>query len=190
MKVKVILGSTRPNRFGTHVANWIMELAKEQKDTAFELIDLKDVNLPFLDEPVPPLMGQYSKPHTKEWAKIIGEADGFIIVTAEYNFSIPAALKNALDFLAAEWRYKPVAFVSYGAAAGGARAVEHLRSSIANLGMFDLRDQVIIPEYWNQMDDNGAFKPTEAQTTNAKKMIERIAFWSTYLKPAREQLTD
>lgn len=190
MLIKVILGSTRPSRFGPQVADWIMELSKQNKDATFELVDLKEINLPLLDEPVPPLLGQYSQPHTKAWAKIVGEADGFIIVTAEYNFSIPAALKNAMDFLAAEWRYKPVAFVSYGAGAGGVRAVEHLRASIANLGMFDLREQVVIPNYWTQLTEQGAFKPDELQTQSAQKIIERIAFWSNYLKPARKQLTD
>lgn len=188
MVVKVILGSTRPNRFGGHIADWIMELTKQHPDTTFELVDLKDINLPLLDEPVAPLLGQYTQPHTKAWARIIDEADGFIIITGEYNYSIPAALKNAMDYLAAEWRYKPVAFVSYGAAAGGARAVEHLRSSIANIGMFDLRDQVTIVDYWTQQDENGVFRPSSEQTEMANKLIKRISFWSNYLKPAREQL--
>lgn len=190
MKVTIILGSTRPNRFGEQIADWIMSLVPSSKDVTFELVDLKKINLPLLDEPVPAIHGQYSQPHTKAWAKIIDEADGFIIVTAEYNFSIPAALKNAMDYLAAEWRYKPVAFVSYGASAGGARAVEHLRSSVANLGMFDLRDQVMIPNYWEQLDAEGRFAPTETQTEAAQKLIERIAFWSKYLQPARKQLTE
>ncbi len=188
--VKVILGSTRPERFGSQVADWVMELTKNSNDITFELVDLKEVNLPLLDEPVPALFGKYSQPHTKAWAKIISEADGFIIVTPEYNFSIPAALKNALDYLAAEWRYKPVAFVSYGAGAGGALAVEHLRSIVANLGMFDLREQVLIPNYWTQLDEKGVFKSDDAQVEAAKKVIQRIAFWSSYLKPARNQLTE
>lgn len=190
MLIKIILGSTRPNRFGKQVADWIMELTKTHKNARFELIDLQEVNLPFLDEPLPPIQGNYQQPHTKAWANIIGPADGFIVVTGEYNFSIPAALKNAFDFLAAEWRYKPVAFVSYGASAGGARAVEHLRSSVANLGMFDLRDQVLMPNYWTQLNEQGMLEPTEDQTTAAHKLIDRIAFWSNYLKPARKQLTD
>lgn len=190
MLIKVILGSTRPNRFGPQVAEWIMDVTKTQTDTTFELVDLKEINLPLLDEPFPAIAGKYSQPHTKAWAKMVGEADGFIIVTAEYNFSIPAALKNALDFLAAEWRYKPVAFVSYGASAGGARAVEHLRSSVANLGMFDLREQVTITNYWTQQDEQGTFQPTGMQTAAAQKLITRIAFWAKYLKPARKTLTD
>lgn len=191
MLVKVILGSTRPNRFGEQVAQWIMDLTKNSNNkVVYELIDLKEVNLPLLDEPIPAIHGQYSQSHTKAWAKIVDEADGFVIITAEYNFSIPAALKNAIDFLAAEWRYKPVAFVSYGASAGGARAVEHLRSSIANVGMFDLREQVLIPNYWEQLNKNGRFVPNQIQIEAAEKVIERIGFWSTFLKPARKQLSE
>lgn len=186
--IKVILGSTRPNRFGVQPAKWIMELTNEHKDATFELVDLAEINLPLLDEPQPPTMGNYTQEHTKAWAKIIDEADGFVVVTGEYNFGVPAALKNAFDFLAKEWRYKPVAFVSYGAAAGGARAVEHLRSSVANLGMFDLRDQVILVNYWEQLGENGAFQPTDTQTETAHKLLDNIVFWADHIKPAREKL--
>lgn len=188
MVIKVILGSTRPNRFGGQVADWVMHLAKEFPGATFELVDLKEVNLPLLDEPIPAVHGKYSQPHTKEWSRIINEADGFVVVTGEYNFTIPAAVKNAFDFLAAEWRYKPIAFVSYGAAAGGARAVEHFRSSVANLSMFDLREQVIIPNYWTQQNENGQFVPSDEQVQTAKKLLERIAYWADYLKPARKTL--
>jgi NAD(P)H-dependent FMN reductase len=186
--IKVILGSTRPERFGPKPAAWIMELAKQFPETTFELIDLADINLPMLDEPVPSIHHQYTKQHTKDWANVIGEADGFVIVTAEYNFGVPAALKNALDFLSYEWYYKPVAFVSYGASAGGARAVEHLRGSAGWLRMYDLSESVVIPNYWEQLDENGKFKPTDQQTENAKKLLERVAFWAENLKPIREKL--
>src|SRR4029078_3604993 len=95
-------------------------------DAEFELVDLLDYNLPHLDEAIPPSMGQYTKPHTLEWPKKIGSLDGFIIVTPEYNHSTSGALKNAIDFLFAEWNNKAVAFVSYGSV-GGTRAVEHPR---------------------------------------------------------------
>jgi NAD(P)H-dependent FMN reductase len=186
--IKVILGSTRPDRFGPQPAAWIMELSKQYKDATFELVDLADVNLPFLDESVPSIHHKYANKHTKEWAKVIGEADGFVIVTAEYNYGVPAALKNALDFLGREWYYKPVAFVSYGASAGGARAVEHLRGSAGWLRMYDLSEQVVIPNYWTQMDENGKFQPNEQQTTNAENLLKKIVFWADRLKPIREEL--
>jgi len=126
-KIGVILGSTRPGRNGEQVAKWVLDVAKQRSDAEFELIDLADFHLPHLDEPVPPSLGQYSKPHTQEWARTIADHDGFVMVTPEYNHSTSGALKNAIDFLFAEWNNKAVGFVSYGAAAGGARAVEHLR---------------------------------------------------------------
>lgn len=186
--IKVILGSTRPGRFGEQPANWIMALANEHPEATFELIDLKDIDLPLLDEAIPPAMGKYENQHTKDWAKVIGEADGFIFVTAEYNFSVPAAFKNAVDFLAAEWRYKPVAFVSYGAGGGGIRAVAQWRESLANLSMYDLRDHVHFIEYYNHLDESGQIMPTETQVTEGHKLLENIAFWSETMKTAREQL--
>jgi NAD(P)H-dependent FMN reductase len=189
--IKVILGSTRPNRFGPQPAAWIMQLSKAYPDASFELVDLAEVQLPFLDEPLPPssvVDGKYEHAHTRAWAKVIDEADGFIIVTPEYDYGVPAALKNAIDFVSNEWNYKPVAFVSYGASAGGARAVEHLRGSAGWLRLYDLREQVVMPNYWGQLDKNGKFQPTESQTRNAKDLLEAVIFWSNHLKSAREEL--
>lgn len=186
--IKVILGSTRPNRFGIQPAEWVMKLSKEYPDATFELVDLKEINLPFLDEPQPPSFGDYTQEHTKQWTKLIAEADGFIIVTAEYNYSIPAALKNAIDFASNEWAHKPVAFVSYGAGAGGARAVEHLRGVSGWLRMYDLREHVVIVNYWNQLDKDGMFQPSEQQTQAAHGVLKSIVFWAKQLKPARQAL--
>jgi len=186
--IKVIVGSTRPNRFGIQPASWLMELAKEHPEATFELIDLADVNLPFLDEPKPPAAGNYANDHTKAWAKIIGDADGYIFVTAEYNHGVPAALKNAIDFLAREWYYKPAAFVSYGAGGGGVRAVEHLRSTLTWLRVYSLHDEVALYNYWSQLDDKGAFAPSEQQIADAHRLLTNIVFWATELKPIREKL--
>src|SRR3954466_13263615 len=125
-KIAIILGSTRPGRNGEAVAKWVLDIAKQRSDADYELVDLLDYNLPHLDEALPPAMGQYSQPHTKKWAEKIGSFDGFVFVPPEYNHSTSGALKNAIDFLAAEWNNKAAGFVSYGAV-GGARAVEHLR---------------------------------------------------------------
>nr|MDQ3007964.1 NAD(P)H-dependent oxidoreductase [bacterium] len=128
--IKIIIGSTRPNRFGPQPAKWIYELAQQEVDkdkVRFEVVDLADINLPLLDEPIPPSQGKYTKDHTKAWSKIVDSADGYILVTPEYNHSTSAALKNALDFVSREWSYKPVSLVGYGATGGGLRAVEHLR---------------------------------------------------------------
>jgi NAD(P)H-dependent FMN reductase len=186
--IKVILGSTRPERFGIQPAEWIMKLAKEHPEATFELVDLKEVNLPMLDEPIPAIHGQYKHAHTKAWAKTIGEADGFVFVTAEHNYGVPASLKNALDYLAAEWRYKPVAFVSYGAYGGGIRAVQQLREISGNLGFIPLQDNVPIRNYWEQKDADGNFQPTAEQIETAHKLLKNISFWSTKLRPIRQEL--
>src|SRR5207237_2021917 len=99
VKIAIILGSTRPGRNGEAVAKWVYEVAKKRSDAEFELVDIKDFNLPLLDEPVPPIMGQYSKPHTKRWAAKIGSFDAYVFVTPEYNHGISVALKNAIDLL-------------------------------------------------------------------------------------------
>ncbi len=188
--IKVITGSTRPGRFGPNVANWIMELSEQYPDATFELVDLAEVNLPLLDEPVPPSVanGDYTNEHSLAWARVISEADGYIMVTAEYDHGIPAALKNAIDYLAREWSYKPVAFVSYGAKAGGVRAVEHLRGVTGWLQMYDLGDEVAIRKYWEYVNNKGVFTPSEEHVADAKHMLESIVFWSGKMKPAREEL--
>src|SRR6187399_1145570 len=114
MKIGVILGSTRPNRAGEGVAKWVFEMASRRSDAEFVYIDIAEFDLPLLDEPVPPSRGQYSKEHTKRWAAAIAPLDGLIFVTPEYNHGTSGALKNAIDFLFAEWNNKAAGFVSYG----------------------------------------------------------------------------
>ena len=120
-KIAVILASNRPGRKGEEVARWVMYVASQRGDADFELIDLADYPLPHLDEPMPPSMGQYQNPHTQQWAATIGAYDGFVMVTPEYDHSTSGVLKNAIDYLYAEWNNKAVGLVSYGSV-GGARA--------------------------------------------------------------------
>src|SRR5438093_7698437 len=114
LKVGIITGSTRPNRKSLDVATWVLEAARKRSDAEYELVDIKDFELPLLDEPMPPSMGKYEQPHTKRWAAKIASMDAFIFVSPEYNHGIPGALKNAIDFLFAEWNHKAAGFVSYG----------------------------------------------------------------------------
>ncbi len=120
LKVAIIIGSTRPGRKAEVVARWVYDIANKRSDAAFEIVDIKDFNLPLLDEPVPAAMGQYSQPHTKAWAAKIEQFDAFVFVTPEYNHGPSAALKNAIDFLHREWNNKAVGFVGYGGKAGRA----------------------------------------------------------------------
>jgi NAD(P)H-dependent FMN reductase len=183
MKLHVIAGTTRPNRHSLHVAEWIAEIAKARPELEVTIIDLAEINLPLYDEPAPAAMGQYTKEHTKRWSAIVDEADAFIFVTAEYNHSIPAVLKNAIDFLANEWANKAAGFVSYGFG-GGLLAVEHLRGVAANLRLADVRSQVsfnMITDFENYQTLQP--KPYHEQAANA--LIDDIIAWGTALAPLR-----
>ena len=126
LKVAIIIGSTRPGRKAEVVARWVYEIAAKRSDASFELVDIADFDLPLLDEPLPPIMNQYSKPHTKLWAAKIASFDAFVFVTPEYNHSTSGALKNAIDFFYREWNDKAAGFV------GTAASVEHAPSSICD----------------------------------------------------------
>ena len=186
LKIKVLAGSVRPGRFNIQPATWVTELAAKHPDLDVELVDLEELDLPFYNEPKPAMYGDYVHEHTKKWAKIVGEADGFIFVTGEYNHSYTPVLANAIDYLNAEWNYKPVSFVSYGSLAGGARAVEHLRGIAGELRMFDLREQVLIPNYYFRTDEDGKYEFSEQETELANVMVSELATWTKKLKVARE----
>jgi NAD(P)H-dependent FMN reductase len=120
VKIGIIVGSTRPGRHARAVADWVLGQTSGRPGARYEIIDLADYPLPHLDEPMPPSYGEYQHDHTKAWASTIGGYDGFIFVTPEYNHSTSGVLKNAIDYLYAEWNNKAAAFVSYGSL-GGAR---------------------------------------------------------------------
>src|SRR5215210_7961185 len=160
-RIGIIIGSTRPNRLGEHVATWVYENAIPRDDAKFELIDLRDFPLPHLDEPLPPSFGQYQGDHTVEWAATIASFDGFVIVTPEYNHGTSGVLKNAIDYLYAEWNNKAVGFVSYGAV-GGARAVEHLRLVAGELKLADVRTSVSLSMF-TEFTNFTEFHPSEYQ---------------------------
>lgn len=185
-KIQIITGSTRPGRNNKAVSNWIYNLASQRDDIEVELVDIADFNLPLLDEPVPPSMGQYSKEHTKNWSAKIAEADGYIFVTPEYNHGIPGALKNAIDFLYKEWNNKAAGFVSYGSAAG-VRAVEHMRGVCAELQIADVRAQVMLNIFAGDFDfDNSKVNASESHINSANTMLDQLTAWSTALQSVRE----
>jgi NAD(P)H-dependent FMN reductase len=185
IKVAVITGSTRPGRKALDVAKWVMEIAKLRSDAVFELVDIQDFNLPLLDEPVPPSMGQYSKEHTKAWAAKIGEFDGFVFVTPEYNHGISGALKNAIDYLYKEWNNKAAGFVGYGSA-GGARAVESLRLVMGELMVADVRAQVMLSLY-SDFENYTTFKPSEHHVRSVETMLDQVVAWGGALQALRHK---
>lgn len=183
IRVAVILGSTRPGRNGEAVAKWVFEIAKKRTDAEFELADIKDFNLPLLDEPIPPSQGKYSKPHTQAWAAKIASFDAFVFVTPEYNHGPSGALKNALDFLYREWNNKAAGFVGYGAN-GGTRAVEHLRLVMGELQVADVRQQVSL-SLFTDFEEMADFKPAPHQESAVSAMLDQVIAWGQALKPLR-----
>jgi NAD(P)H-dependent FMN reductase len=184
IRIGIILGSTRPNRNGEQVARWVYDNASLRSDAEFELVDLRDYPLPHLDEPLPPSMGQYQNDHTRQWADKIASFDGFVIVTPEYNHSTSGVLKNAIDYLYAEWNNKAVGFVSYGSV-GGARAVEHLRLVAGELQMADVRQQVAL-SLITEFENFSVLTPSDYSAAALNTLFDQVIAWSAALAPLRQ----
>jgi len=184
-KIGIILGSTRPGRNGEAVAKWVLEHATKRTDATFELVDVKDFNLPLLDEAIPPSFGRYEHEHTKKWAAKIAEFDGYIFVAAEYNHGIAGALKNAIDFIYGEWNNKAAGIVSYGSALG-ARAAEHLRGVCAEIQIATVRQQVLL-SLFTDFEQFSKFKPAPLHEPHMNTMFDQVIAWSNALKVVRQK---
>jgi NAD(P)H-dependent FMN reductase len=141
--LQIVIGSTRPGRVGGAVAQWFYDLALAYEGFEVELVDLAQMNLPLFDEPHHPMRRQYVHEHTKHWSQIVSRADALVFVIPEYNHSMNAAIKNAVDYLYHEWRYKPFGLVCYGGGARGLRAAQALKLSLVSLKMFFAGDVAI-----------------------------------------------
>jgi NAD(P)H-dependent FMN reductase len=183
-RIGIVLGSTRPNRNGEQVAKWVYDIASRRTDAEFELVDLRDYPLPHLDEPLPPSLGQYQNEHTRQWAAKIASFDGFVFVTPEYNHSTSGVLKNAIDYLYAEWHNKAVGFVSYGSV-GGARAAEQLRLVVGELQMADVRQQVAL-SLLTEFENYSVFKPGDYNLAALSTLLDQVIAWSSALAPLRQ----
>lgn len=181
-RIAIVLGSTRPGRRAEIVASWVNAVAsRHATDVHFELVDIGAYDLPLLDEPVPAMAGDYRNAHTKRWAAAIDGFDGFVFVTPEYNHSFPAALKNAIDFLYAEWTDKAAGFVGYGAH-GGMRAVEQLRLTLAEVKIATVRTQVALSKHTdrNLFVDPDNWLPSGEQ--DLTEMLDQVIAWSNALR--------
>ena len=185
VRIQVILGSTREGRFGDRVANWFYGLAAGREDLIAELIDLRDWPLPFFDEPSSPITGHYAA-EARAWAAKMAEGDGYVFITPEYNFGYTAVLKNALDHLYHEWNNKPVAFVSYGGAAGGSRAVQQLRLVVVELQMAPIRAGITLPFARRLFDERGEIQD-ESYDARADALLDQLVWWARALKAARAE---
>lgn len=183
-RLKIITSTTREGSSGIAVAHWITELAKSTGEFEVELLDLKEIALPFMDEPHHPRMQKYTHEHTKQWSATIDAADAFIIVLAEYNFGFPAPIKNAIDYLFKEWQYKPVGFVSYGGISGGLRSTQMLKQVVTTLNMMPLQEQVNLPFFSKSIVD-GVFQPDERVNDAGKVLLKELERWSESMKTLR-----
>ena len=184
LRIAIIIGSTRPGRKAEAVARWVYEIAQKRSDAEFELVDVKDFNLPLLDEPVPRIMGQYSHQHTKTWSAKIASFDAYVFVTPEYNHGTSGALKNAIDFLYHEWVNKAAGFVGYGGASG-TRAVEHLRLVMRELQVADVKAQVGF-SLFTDFENFSIFKPAPQQEQTVSTMFDQVIAWGGAMKSLRE----
>lgn len=188
LKIAIIVGSTRPGRKAEAVARWVHSIAAKRNDAQYEIVDLADFGLPLLDEPVPPSMNKYTKPHTQAWSARIAPFDGFVFVTPEYNHGTSGALKNAIDYLYVEWNNKAAGFVAYGSA-GGTRAVEQLRLVMAELQVADVRAQVAL-SLATDFENFSAFKPAAHHTQAVGNMLDQLAAWSGAMRALRTQASE
>lgn len=183
LKIGIIVGSTRPGRHADAVAQWVKDVADLRGDAEYEIVDLADFPLPHLDEALPAGYGQYAHDHTKRWAAKVAEFDGYIFVTPEYNHSISGVLKNAIDYVGAEWNNKAAGVISYGSV-GGARAAEHLRLILGELQIADVRQQVTM-SIFTDFENFANFTPADSHEGALTTQLDQVVAWSTALRTVR-----
>ncbi|SCG57497.1 NADPH-dependent FMN reductase [Micromonospora humi] len=183
LRLAVILGSVRPGRKAEAVGRWVHRHASRREGITVELVDLVEHRLPVLDEPLPAAYGRYERPHTMAWSETIASYDGYIVVTPEYNRSIPGPLKNAIDYLYQEWHDKAAGFVSYGIDAAGTRAVEHLRVVMGELRVADVRAQVAMSLATDF--DGETFTPAPRRDDELDVLLDQLIAWSGALRTVR-----
>ena len=186
INLKIITASTRPERKGIHVSQWVIESAKSNPSFQVEHFDLKEVNLPFLDEPHHPRFHNYTKQHTKDWSNKISGGDAYVFVIPEYNYGYTAPLKNAIDFLFREWAYKVAGIVSYGGVAGGTRATQMFKQVLTTLKMVPVTESLPIPFFSSHIKDD-VFVPTEVLNNGLHDMFQEMIKVDKGLRVIREQ---
>jgi NAD(P)H-dependent FMN reductase len=186
-RIAVVIGSTRDSRFGEKPARWVHEIAAARDDMEVELVDLRDFDLPFFNEVASNAWVPTQSPEGVRWQRKVAEFDGFVFVTPEYNRSVPASLKNALDFAYPEWNRKAAAVVGYGPL-GAARAAEHLRTIAVELQLAPTRTGVHLQgaDFMAAHQNKKSLDAMEYLKSNAERMLDELAWWAGALKSARE----
>ncbi|WP_049564633.1 NADPH-dependent FMN reductase [Streptomyces sp. SBT349] len=187
LRLAVILGSVRQGRFGPVVADWFLAEARRDDRFQVDLIDLADTALPIeLPGPDPSTVPAGRPPGMRDLSEALAAADAYVVVTPEYNHSFPASVKSLIDWHYAEWRARPVGFVSYGGAAGGLRAVEQLRPVFSEMHAVTVSEAVSFTRYWELFDGEGRLTEAEGHRGSATLMLDQLAWWAGALHAARE----
>lgn len=177
LNIGIVLGSTREGRLSPQVGNWVKELADQRGDANYTIIDIADYKLPLLGEAGTDASGAAA------WSEAIAAQDGFVFIAQEYNHSITGSLKNALDYLRAEWNDKAAGIVSYGSV-GGARAAEHLRGILGELSVADVRVHPAL-SLFTDFENGAELKAAPVQEASVNQMLDQVIPWSTALKTVR-----
>ena len=177
LNIGIVVGTTREGRVSPQVANWVKGIADERGDANYSIVDIKDYKLPFLGETTD--MAPVAK-----WGETINNLDGFVFVTGEYNHSLPAPIKNALDWLKDQWNNKAAGIVSYGST-GGARAAEHLRGIMGELQIADVRTHPTLSIFLD-FEKMSTFKPQALHKDTINLMLDQVNNWSRALKTLRK----
>ncbi len=184
-KLLIVIASTRPGRVGPVVADWFIERAEAHGGFTVEVADLAAIDLPMMDEPNHPIQGRYTKAHTVVWSETVDGADAFVFVHPEYNYGYTAPLKNAIDYLHREWRYKPVGLVSYGGISGGTRAAQMVKQVVTTVKMVPILEAVSIPFVAQRLGDDGRFQPDTVMEDGATAMLDELVRWAGALASLR-----
>lgn len=180
-----VICSTRPGRVGSAIGRWAHQFALDHGKFQAELVDLAAFNLPVFDEPAHPRLRQYKHEHTQAWSRSVQSADAFVFVTPEYNSGPPPSLVNALDYLVAEWQYKPASFVAYGGISGGLRGTQLLKPIMSTLKMMVVPESVVVPTVASAVDPETGFKANNLHLESAKAMLDELYRWAVALKTLR-----
>jgi NAD(P)H-dependent FMN reductase len=184
-RLLIVIASTRPGRVGLPVAQWFEEHARAHAGFDVTVADLAEIGLPFMDEPSHPRLQRYTQQHTRDWSATVARSDAFAFVMPEYNHGFTAPLKNAIDFLHNEWRYKPLGLVSYGGVSAGTRAAAMIKPVVTVLGMTPITDAVSIPFVHQFLDDDDKIQPNEVMTQAATALLDELVRLEQALRPLR-----
>lgn len=187
-KLLIIVASTRPNNVGRPMGDWFAGETRDHGGFAeVEIADLGELDLPLMNEPHHPKLGQYVHQHTRDWSATVASADAFVFVMPEYNYGYNAPLKNAVDYLHHEWHYKPVGFVSYGGVSAGTRAVQMIKQVVTTLRMTPVFEAVSVPFVTQFVNDDRTVTPNDTMRGAAKDMLDELVRTNTALQSLRQQ---